>query len=204
MKCSSGFSPTTKGILLANIDPKLNCSAKKMSEAVPALKIKSVTDAELPLRLEKPLPETPVSEEPFSKPSTLSEQSGSVNDIQARKEPNSQDPVERRERPLPASPSRAEIRNFSRPLDTPREPLGSRPPPPPNFFRSPRPVGSSRYSQGGVVSPAAGDFATASDQLSSVNGGRLEEKHKNDITCREGEDAGPWGKDRSCSQCGLM
>lgn len=273
MECRSSFSPPTRGLFLANIDPKLNCSAKKMFEAVPALEITSEIDAEPLLRLEKPLPETPVSEESFSameerfsakpcqdiqlptkesseavvlatnkiengpkpllepgralpetpafeslgslasalagwppptpKPATLSEPSRLVTDIQARKESDTQEPMSRRANPLPASPSRAGIRNFSRPLGTPRAPLQSLQPPP-NFFRSPRLVGSSRYSHGGFVSPTTGDVATVPYRLSSVNGARLKGKHKDEIRCQKREDAGYQGKDRSCSQCRLM
>ena len=267
MECRSSFSPPTRGLLLANIDPKLNCSTKKMSEAVPALEIKSETNAVALLRLEKPLPETPVSEVPFSameerfsakpcqdirlpteesseavvltankiehgpkpllepgvalpetpafeslgslasalagwppptpKPATLSEPSRSVNDIQAREESDIQEPMKRRENPLPASPSRAKVRNFSRPIGAPRAPLQSLQPPP-NFFRSPRLVGSSRYSQGGFASP------TAAYRLSSVNGGRLKGKHMDGMGFQRREDAASQGKGRSCSQCGLM
>ena len=264
MKCSSGFSPPTKGLFLA----------KKMSEAVPALEIKSEIDAEPPLRLEKPLPETPVSEEPFSameerfpakscqhiqlpiketseavvlaasktengpkslleperalpetpvfeslgslasalagwppptpKPATLSEPSRSVDNIQACKESDFQEPMERRENPLPASPSRAEIRNFSRPLGTPRAPLGSWRPPPSKVSRLPRQAGPIGYSRGGLVCPAMGEAATASPQLSSVNRGKLRGEHEHEIVCQKGEGYDSCRTERSCSGCGLM
>lgn len=266
MRHSLGFSPPTRGLFLANIDPKLNCSAKKMSEAVPAPEIKFQTGAEPPLRLEKPLPETPASEEPFStieertsakpyqeiqlltketsgaailaanrpengpkslleperalpgtpaleslnslasaltgwppptpKPATLSEPSRSIDDIQARKESDLQNS-------LPASPSKAEIRNFSRPLGTPRAPLGSWQPPPPNVSRLPRLAGPFRFSRG-LICPTMGDVATASHQLASVNGGKLRGKHKNETMCQKGESCDSRQRGRSCSRCELM
>ena len=274
MKCSPGFSPSTRGLFLANIDLKLNCSAKEMSEAVPALGVKSETDAEPPLRLEKPLPETPVSEEPFSamegrflakpcqdiqlptketseavvlapcktkngpksllepgralpempafeslgslasaltgwppptpKPATLSEPSCSVDDTQARKGSDSREPMERRENPLTASPSRPEVRNFSGPLGTPRAPLGSWQPPPPKVSRLPRQAGPLGFSQGGLISPTMRDVATASHQLASANGGKLRGEHKHETLCQKGEGYDSCRKERSCSGCGLM
>ena len=273
MECRSSCSSPTRGLFLANINPKLNCSIRKMSGAVPALEIKSGTNAEPLLRLEKPLPETPVSEVPFSameerfsakpcqsiqlptkesfeavvvaanevkngpkpllepgralpetpvfesldrlasslagwppptaKPATLSKPSCSVNDVQARKEPDTQEPMEGRKDSLPASSSRAGIRNFSRPLGTQQAPLQSLQPPL-DFFHSPRLVGLSRYSQGGFVSPTAGELATAPYRLSSVNGGMSKGKHMDEIRFQRREDAASQGKDRSCSQCELM
>ena len=66
MKCSQRLLPSSRSFSLANIDANLTSPAKKMSAAAPAPEIRYETDAEPPLRLEKPLPETPMLEEPLS------------------------------------------------------------------------------------------------------------------------------------------
>ncbi|KAK0511555.1 hypothetical protein JMJ35_006128 [Cladonia borealis] len=245
-----------------------------MSEAAPAPEIRYETDAEPPLWLEKPLPETPMSKEPLSameewfptssyqyiqlparktsaaaipatsrckigsqlfvkqegplpersavesleslalafggwptptsKPATLSEPPYPINDGRVSKESDHQEPMERSQISLTESSTRAEIRNFSRPLGTPRAPLEFSQLPLPNVSRPPRLVGSSRFPQGRFVSPAAGDVATASNQLSSVNGGRFEGKHENANLWQKGDADDSWGKERSCSRCELM
>ena len=274
MKCSQRLLPSSRSFSLANIDANLTSPAKKMSAAAPAPEIRYETDAEPPLRLEKPLPETPMLEEPLSameewfsaksyqdiqlpakktsgaaitatnrskngsqplvkpegslpersalenleslalalvgwppatpNPATLSGPSHPVDDLKGPRESDYQEPMERSQDSLAESSTRAEIRNFSRPLGTPRARLEFSQRPASSVSRSPRLVESFRYSQGGFVSPTAGDRSTASYRLSSVDGGRLEGKQKNETLWQKGEDDDSRGKDRSCSLCGLM
>lgn len=246
-----------------------------MSEAAQAPEIRYETDAEPPLRLEKPLPTTPLSVEPLSamdewfpaksyqdiqlpakktlaaaipatskskdgsqplvksegmlpeisafesleslalalvgwpppatpKPAALSEHSHPVGNLKGREESDYQGPMERSQISLAGSSTRAEIRNFSRPLGTPRAPFEFSQPPPSNVARSPRLVGSSRFFRGGFLSPTLGDVTTASYQLSSENGEKWDGKHENKAPLQKREEDSSWGTERSCSLCGLM
>ena len=131
------------------------------------------------------------------------EPSHSVDDLECPKVSDYHAPRERSHCSLAESSTKAKIRNFSRPLDTPRAPLEYLQPPALSVTRQLRLVGSSIYYQGGFVFLAVGDVSTTSNQLPNVNGGRLERKQKNETLWQKGDDDS-WGKERSCSRCGLM
>lgn len=72
------------------------------------------------------------------KPATLSESLHRVDDAKGPKVSNYQGPMKRSHHLLAETSTRAEIRNFSRPLGTPRAPLEFSQSPPSNVARPPR------------------------------------------------------------------
>ena len=72
------------------------------------------------------------------KPATLSESLHRVDDAKGPKVSNYQGPMKRSHHLLAKTSNRAEIRNFSRPLGTPRSPLEFSQSPPSNVARPPR------------------------------------------------------------------